>query len=341
MDYIRDFFEKEIVKKMITILILIIFFYVMRSMLNIFLLTFLFSYTMYSLQKALLINFKILQRVNKTLITVVQYIIFFIVVTLFIYQYIPAIISQGVVIINEIKDFNINTDLNFIPRGMKDYIMPTISQIDIKGYTKDGVNFLVGFLRNIGTVGLNVFIALILSLFFMLERDKVKNFTSKFGGSKVSSVYTYIKYFGRNFINSFGKVMQAQILIAFINSILSMLALWVMNFPQLLGLGMMIFIFSLVPVAGTIISLIPLSIIAFNIGGVKMIVYVIIMIAVLHALESYVLNPKLMSAKTELPVFFVFIILIVSQHFMGVWGLLIGIPLFIFILDILNINLSE
>jgi predicted PurR-regulated permease PerM len=175
----------------------------------------------------------------------------------------------------------------------------------------------------------------------MIERDKVKKFASKFGESKVSSVYSYIKYFGRNFINSFGKVMQAQILIAFINSLLSMLALWIMNFPQLLGLGMMIFIFSLVPVAGTMISLIPLSIVAFNIGGIRMILYVLIMIAVLHALESYVLNPKLMSDKTELPVFLVFIILIVSEHFMGVWGLLIGIPLFIFLLDILNIKLSE
>ena len=341
MDYIKEFFDKEITKKIIAIIILILFFYIMRSMLNIFLLTFLFSYIMYSLQRFLLRNFKILQRVNKTIITIVQYIIFFIVVTLFIYQYIPAIINQGVVIINEIKDFNIETDLNFIPKGIKDYIMPTISQIDIGGYTKDGVNFLVSFLKNIGTVGLNVFIALILSLFFMTEIDKIKKFASKFGGSKVSSVYSYIKYFGRNFINSFGKVMQAQILIAFINSILSMLALAVMNFPQLLGLGMMIFIFSLIPVAGTIISLIPLSIVAFNIGGVKMILYVVIMIAVLHALESYVLNPKLMSAKTELPVFFVFVILIISEHFMGVWGLLIGIPLFIFILDILNINLSE
>jgi len=196
------------------------------------------------------------------------------------------------------------------------------------------------FLTNIGTVSLNVFIALILSLFFMIERVKINKFASKFGGSKVSSIYSYIKYFGRNFINSFGKVMQAQIMIAFINSIISMLFLWLLNFPQLLGLGMMIFIFSLIPVAGTIISLIPLSIIAFNIGGGKMILYMIIMIAVLHALESYILNPKLMSAKTELPVFFVFVILIISQHFMGVWGLLIGIPLFIFILDIFNIKLA-
>jgi predicted PurR-regulated permease PerM len=64
-----------------------------------------------------------------------------------------------------------------------------------------------------------------------------------------------------------------------------------------------------------------------------------IMIALVHAFESYVLNPKLMSAKVELPIFFTFIILLVAEHLIGVWGLLIGIPLFIFLLEILDVKL--
>jgi predicted PurR-regulated permease PerM len=48
-----------------------------------------------------------------------------------------------------------------------------------------------------------------------------------------------------------------------------------------------------------------------------------------------------MAAKTELPVFIIFIILLVSEHFMGVWGLLLGIPLFMFLLDLLNIKASD
>ncbi len=58
------------------------------------------------------------------------------------------------------------------------------------------------------------------------------------------------------------------------------------------------------------------------------------MIALLHSLESYILNPKLMSDKTSLPVFFIFIILIIGKQFMGTWGLLLGIPLVMFILEV-------
>ena len=31
-------------------------------------------------------------------------------------------------------------------------------------------------------------------------------------------------------------------------------------------------------------------------------------------------------------------ILIFSEHFLGIWGLIIGIPIFIFLLDVLDIN---
>ena len=48
-----------------------------------------------------------------------------------------------------------------------------------------------------------------------------------------------------------------------------------------------------------------------------------------------------MSSKTDLPVFYTFIVLIFSQHFFGVWGLIIGIPVFVFLLDILDVTNKE
>lgn len=62
---------------------------------------------------------------------------------------------------------------------------------------------------------------------------------------------------------------------------------------------------------------------------------------IVHAIEAYFLNPKLMSAKTELPIFFTFIVLIFSEHFIGIWGLIIGIPIFVFLLDILDVTNQE
>jgi len=62
---------------------------------------------------------------------------------------------------------------------------------------------------------------------------------------------------------------------------------------------------------------------------------------IIHAIEAYILNPKLMSSKTDLPVFYTFIVLIFSQQFFGVWGLIIGIPVFVFLLDVLDVTNKE
>ncbi|MED7618674.1 UNVERIFIED_CONTAM: AI-2E family transporter, partial [Bifidobacterium breve] len=38
---------------------------------------------------------------------------------------------------------------------------------------------------------------------------------------------------------------------------------------------------------------------------------------------------------------FTFTVLIFSEHFFGIWGLIIGIPIFVFLLDILDVTNKE
>ena len=63
---------------------------------------------------------------------------------------------------------------------------------------------------------------------------------------------------------------------------------------------------------------------------------IVVMIAVVHAIEAYFLNPKIVSSYMEFPVFITFIILLLSEHFLGFIGLLIGIPLFYILVDLLK-----
>lgn len=136
-------------------------------------------------------------------------------------------------------------------------------------------------------------------------------------------------------------MIEVQFLIALVNSILSTIFLWIFGFPNLFALAIMIFLLGLVPVMGVIVSLVPLCAIAFKIGGVVKIIYVLVMVAVVHAVETYFLNPKFMSNKTHLPIFYTFMILLVSEHFLGVWGLIVGVPIFMFLLDIMEVPVGK
>jgi predicted PurR-regulated permease PerM len=219
-------------------------------------------------------------------------------------------------------------------------VYDNIEQLDVQNYVKSGGTVFINFISRVGRVSLSVFLALILSLFFLLEKERIIVFGHAFKNSKISWIYNEIVYFSDKFTNSFGKVIQAQIIIALINAMLSTIFLTILRFPNLIGLFMLIFIFGMIPVAGVIISLFPLTIIAFSIGGPRYVLYVILMIIVLHSLEAYFLNPKLMSYNTKLPVFITFLILLVSEHFFGIWGLIVGIPITTFFLDILEVKVT-
>ncbi|AKN30731.1 membrane protein [Clostridium carboxidivorans P7] len=338
MDFLKEFFSKESTKRFLFFVVLIIILYLVKSLLNMLLLTFLFTYLMNSLQGVIVRQLKKITPVREKLITILLYTLLFTSIVLIIVNYIPLLITETKSLLNQpIFDFNTNSNSDIIQK----YLVSAFQQIDLQKYVKSGFDITVQLAANIGKWSANVFLAIMLSLFFMLEKNKIITFLEKFKTSKVSVMFKYFSFFGNNFLNSFGKVIQAQIVIAFANTIISVIMLSILKFPQLISLGFMIFILSLVPVAGVIISLIPLSLIAFKIGGFTKVLYVLIMVAVVHSLESYVLNPKLMSAKIELPIFFTFIILIASEHFMGVWGLLIGIPLVMFILDLLDVKVND
>lgn len=331
MDYYKGFFESELFKKIISLLILFGLIYSVKPMMNLLLLTFIFSFILYSIQNYVFNKIVKLIPIDRKYITFIIFTLLASAIAFLIYKYIPILSRELLYIGIQLSNFDINNYEGVINPHIRDAISS-----NVQSYIVEGGTYLIHSVTNIGKFSLNILIALILSLFLILEKDRTIVFLNKLSTSKVGFIYNYYKKLGKNFVNSFAKVMQIQFLISFINSVLSTLLLSLMGFHQIIGLGFMIFILGLIPVAGVIISLIPLSIIAFKLGGVIKIVYVLVMITVLHAIEAYFLNPKLMSMRTKLPVFFTLVILIMAEHFLGIWGLLFGIPLFLFFLDIVD-----
>ncbi|KIO67962.1 hypothetical protein B4064_1825 [Caldibacillus thermoamylovorans] len=332
MEEVFRFFQKTGVRRVLIFAILIFVFYMLRSIINIILLTFIFSFLINGLERFISKRIPL----NRKITVLLLYSLAVSGLTYGAVKYLPILVSEISQLINQLTEFYskpIETD-----NQVFNYIIVLIQKYEITDYIGVGVSFLVKSLNDIGTIGLQVLLALILSLFFLLEKERIISFTIRFKESKISSFYNELEYFGVRFIGTFGKVIEAQFMIATVNTVITTFCLWLFDFPQLFALAIMVFILGLIPVAGVIISLIPLAIIAYSIGGVMTVIYVLIMVAVVHAIEAYILNPKLMSSKTNLPVFYTFIILIFGEHFFGVWGLILGIPIFVFLLDVLGVR---
>ncbi|MFD3445571.1 AI-2E family transporter [Microbacteriaceae bacterium 4G12] len=330
MTLLKNFFQNRTLKRLVILVLLALILFGMRSMLNLILFTFIFTFLMNQLQMFITTKFHL----NRKFVVIVLYGAAVAGLVIGIYRIFPVVTVQIAQLIKLVKEFYKHPPSD----PVISYVADTIKKIEVTNYMDQGFDFLYRYITNVGKLGMEILFALMLSFFFLLEKPRIVEFTKKFKNSKISAFYYEMAYFGTRFARSFGKVIEAQFLIAIVNSVLSVIALWIMGFPQLIGLGLMIFFLGLIPVAGVIISLIPLCTIAYSIGGVTQVMWIIVMIIVLHALESYVLNPKLMSSKTDLPVFYTFIILIFSEHFLGVWGLIIGIPIFMFLLDVLGVT---
>ena len=330
MDTIRSTLSSSGFKRFLIFGILVFILYLLRSMLNVILLTFIVAYLIDRIVKF----FGRKYNWNRYVVICGSYIIIILGLTIGITKYLPIMITQILQLMNQLESFYTAEHTNPI----LNYIFSMIETNNISSYIEQMVAYIVLSFSNIGKIGVQIFISIILSFFFLIEKPRLIEFTSKFENSKIAPFYREMKFFGTKFVQTFGKVIEAQVLIATVNCVLTTIVLWILGFPQLMGLSIMVFFLGLIPVAGVIISLIPLCTIAFTIGGIQKVIIMIVWIMVIHALEAYILNPKFMSSKTNLPIFYTFIVLIFGEHFFGIWGLIVGIPVFVFILDVLGVD---
>lgn len=329
-------FKNNVHLRRLVVLALVIFvLYLARAMMNTILFTFIFTYLIVHLVRRVQ---KTLPKIPEKLIVIVTYAILIALLYFALRYYVPVLIKQISRMTRSVIKFYQSDDMGWLMGQVHKYI----SNKELSAQVKNSLSAVTSALHDFGSVTVSFIMALILSFFYTIELKQMNKFSKSFLKSDyLGWLFEDLYYFGKKFTGTFGVVLEAQFMIAICNTVLTTICLLIMKMPQVFALGLMVFVFSLIPVAGVIISLVPLSIVAYSVGGIQDVIYILIMVAVLHTLEAYVLNPKFMSSKTELPIFYTFVVLLVSEHFLGTWGLIVGVPIFTFFLDIFDVKSSD
>jgi predicted PurR-regulated permease PerM len=202
---------------------------------------------------------------------------------------------------------------------------------------------MLGYLRNTGIILTKFLIGLILSYVFVIERHPIGRFLQRMKSGNFAFFYTEYAIIASKVRDGFGVILKAQSLIALVNACLTTIGLLVISlahggtvFPFISTLSLIVLVFGFIPVFGTFISGVPILLIAYGYGWVVSALLVIAMIAIVHAIEAYFLNPRIVSSYIKIPVFVTFLILLVSEHFLGLAGLLIGVPVFVISVGLLG-----
>lgn len=331
-DFWNKFTKKQELRRLVVLLVIVLVLYEARSLMNTILLTFIFTYLIVHWVRLVQ---RWIPRVPVTLVVLLSYLLLILGLFYVVTDYVPMLVNQLVKMTNSLITFYQSADMHWLMK----YLNQFVSSSTLATQARHGVTLAVTTLTNFGTLLVAVAMSVILSFFYTIELRQMNEFSKTFLSSQyLSWFFKDLDFFGKKFVNTFGVVLEAQFFIALTNTALTMITLFFMKMPQIFALGLMVFILSLVPVAGVIISLVPLSMVGYSVGGIRYIVYLIIVILVIHMIESYILNPKFMSSRTELPIFYTFVVLLVSEHLFGVWGLIVGVPIFTFLLDIVGVK---
>jgi predicted PurR-regulated permease PerM len=120
-------------------------------------------------------------------------------------------------------------------------------------------------------------------------------------------------------------VVRGQLLICCVNGVLSAIGFALFGLKYWPILAIVAAVMSIVPIFGSITSAIPAVMIGLTQGPWKAF-SVLIWIIGIHQIEANLLNPKIIGSAAKIHPVLVVLALITGEHFFGLWGALLGVP---------------
>lgn len=195
-----------------------------------------------------------------------------------------------------------------------------------QGGLVNGVRVVVGAI--VGGVT-NVLFALLFSFLIVWDRPKIAAGVARLRESRLGDMWDEVAPSIATFGRLLGRGFEAQTVIALMNTGLTAIGMWALGLKGIGFLSIFVFTCSFIPIAGVFISTVPMCVVALTMdeGGMGSVLTVVAMVTVVHIIEAYVLNPRIYGHHMKLHPLAVLVVLYLGEHLLGLWGLVIGVPL--------------
>lgn len=188
------------------------------------------------------------------------------------------------------------------------------------------------FINGLFDVTFQFVLSIILSFIVIWDLPRISRGIASLSESRAADTYAEIAPGMRAFGIVLGRAFEAQTIVALVNTLLSTISFLILGIPSIALLGTIVFFCSYIPVVGMILSTLPAAVLAFKAGGFGLVAWLVVAIAIIHAIEAYALNPLIYGRHLRLHPLLVLIVLMVAERVFGVWGLLLGVPVTAFVI---------
>ncbi len=179
-------------------------------------------------------------------------------------------------------------------------------------------------------------LAIIFSFILVMDWQRIAGKMKELEKSRIRTFYIGATPHLHAFADVLGKAFTAQAIIATCNSLLTAVGIWFFQVPNIALIMTVVFLCGFIPILGTFLSSVPILIFGVQIGGFLLVVKLMILIAIVHAFEAYVLNPKITGNVLHVHPILVLILLLIGERFFGIWGMVAGVPIGYYVISVLT-----
>lgn len=274
------------------------------------------------------------------------YITAFIVLGLFMQFVLPQLIESIMGLANDIPHYLANLTA-LIDEAMKDldisqeYLDIAVTKLnDFVNYVlkiaTDLIPILGGILKVVASSIWNIILGLIVSIYLLIDKENFcalgkKMLFAIFNNKNANKALELVHRSN----DTFGKFISGKIVDSAIIGVLTFVILTVFKMPYTLLISVIIGITNIIPFFGPFFGAIPSSIIILFVSPMKALIF-LLLILVIQQIDGNIIGPKILGDSIGISAFWILFSLLVAGKFMGLAGMIIGVPLFAIIYSIIK-----
>ncbi|GAA0077879.1 AI-2E family transporter [Clostridium sp. CTA-5] len=276
----------------------------------------------------------------------ITYITGFLLLYLFIQFVLPQLVDSIVGLINDVPIY-INNSTKFINKLLLDLNISQEYLSLINDNFNDFINYTIKVATNLlpvlGSVVTavassiwNIVLGTIISIYLLIDKEKFCGLSKKitYAVFPKNAAEKVIEITHRS-NDTFGKFLIGKIVDSSIIGVLTFIVLTIVNMPYTILISVIVGITNIIPFFGPFIGAVPSVIIILFVSPIKAL-WLLIIILIIQQIDGNIIGPKILGDSIGISAFWILFSILVAGKFLGLIGMIIGVPLFAVIYSIIK-----
>ncbi len=277
---------------------------------------------------------------------IITYTVAFLIIYVFIQFVLPQLVDSVSGLVNDIPTYVNNVSVLLDDITKKTNLDPEYLDLAVNKWNefvsyviKIATNLLPVLGNTVMTIASslwNIVIGLIVSIYLLIDKEKFCALSKKITYAVFNKEHAEIAVdLAHRTNDTFGKFLSGKILDSAIIGVLTFVLLTIFNMPYKLLLSVIIGITNIIPFFGPFFGAIPSAVIILFVDPSK-VLWFLVLIFIIQQLDGNVIGPKILGDSIGISAFWILFSLLVAGKFLGLVGMIIGVPLFAIIYSIIK-----